>query len=90
MQPDAGRGDRLPVDVILHVAAREHARHARLRAVVRDDVAVGVELELAAEERRVRRVADRHEHAGHRNLGPHAGLVVAHDHPGHFALAACP
>ena len=68
MQPDAGGGDRLPVDVILDVAAGEHAGDARLRAVVRDDVAVRVELELAAEERRVRRVADRHEHAGHRHL----------------------
>ena len=36
----AGGGDGLAVDVILHVAAGEHARHARARAVVRDDVAV--------------------------------------------------
>ena len=41
----ARRRDRLLVDVILHVAAREHARYARLRAVVRDDVAVSVEFE---------------------------------------------
>src|SRR5437762_9017000 len=43
-------GDRLPVDVILRVAARKHARHARLRSVVRDDVAVRVHLDLPAEE----------------------------------------
>ena len=43
-----GGRDRLPVHVVLHVAAGEHARHAGLGAVVRDDVAVGVQLELTA------------------------------------------
>src|SRR5438128_137637 len=34
------RGHCLPVDVILNVTAREDAADARLRAVVRDDVAI--------------------------------------------------
>ena len=80
MQPDPGRGDRLPVDVILHVAAREDAGDARLRAVVRDDVAVGVQLELTAEQRRVRRVADGDEHAAHRHLRRARRSCSAHDH----------
>src|SRR5687767_7077676 len=42
----AGGGDGLAVDVVLDVAAREDARHARLGAVVGDEVAVGVHLEL--------------------------------------------
>src|SRR2546426_467939 len=46
----SSRGDRLPIDVVLHVAARKHARDARLRSVVRDDVAVRVHLELTAEQ----------------------------------------
>ncbi len=36
----AGGGDRLPIDVILHVAGGEHTRHVRARAAVRHDVAV--------------------------------------------------
>ena len=59
----SGRGDRLPVDVVLHVAAGEHARDRRLRSVVRDQVAVHVRLELPREQRRVRRVADGDEDA---------------------------
>ena len=41
---------RLAVDMILHVAAREHARDARARPGVRDDVAVHVGFELPFEE----------------------------------------
>src|SRR5439155_26101135 len=77
----------LPVDVILYVAAREHAGHARLRAVVRDDVAVLIELELPAEERGVRRMADRDEDAGHPNLLRLAGLVRPDHHRCDLALA---
>ena len=42
----AGGGDGLPVDVILHVAAREDARNARSCAAVRAQVAVRIHLEL--------------------------------------------
>src|SRR6185369_8991450 len=86
----AGGGDRLAVDVILDVAAGEDARDVGLRAVVRDDVTVAIELELTLEQRRVRRVPDGDEYAGHWNLGPLAGLAVADDHRGHFALPAVP
>jgi len=46
----AGGGDRLPIDVVLHVAAGKHAGHARLCSVVREDVAVGVELDLTVKQ----------------------------------------
>ena len=59
-----GRGDRLPVDVILHVADGEDARDVRLgRARLRDQVARLVVVELVEEELRVRVVADRDEQA---------------------------
>ena len=66
----AGGGDRLAIDVILDVAAREDAGHARLRAVVRHDVAVGVEFELRCEQPGVRRVPDGDEDAFHRQFAP--------------------
>src|SRR5213593_3967266 len=33
----SSRGDGLPIDMILNVSTREHARHACFRAVVRND-----------------------------------------------------
>ena len=81
MHPEPGGGDGLAVDVILHVAAREHTGHARPRTHVGDDVAVGVELELTLEERGVRGVADGDEHAVDGDVLPFAGLVVASDIP---------
>ena len=48
----AGRGDRLAVDVILHVAAREDARpRSSCVPSVRDDVAVGVDSSWPAKSR---------------------------------------
>ena len=41
-----GRGNRLAVDVVLHIAASEDAGDVRARAHVRDDVAVGIQFEL--------------------------------------------
>ena len=63
-----GRGHGLPVDVILNVARRKHSGHVRVAAVMGDDVAVGVELDLPFEQRRVRRVANGDEHAVERDL----------------------
>src|SRR5437762_10067220 len=34
-----GGGNRLPIDVVLHVAGGKHPGHGRLRTVVRDDIA---------------------------------------------------
>ena len=82
----ARRGNRLPVNVILHVAAREDTRHAGVRALVGDDVAIGIHLELAPEERRVRRVPDRDEHAVDPQFASFAGDDVAQQHAGHEAL----
>ena len=60
----AGGGDRLAVDVILHVAGGEDAVDVRLgRAGRREQVAGLVVVELVDEELRVRVVADRDEDA---------------------------
>jgi len=72
--------------VILHVAAREYAGQAGLRAVVRDDVAVGVQLELALEQVGVGLVPDRHEHAGHVDGALFAGIDVEHLHAADLAV----
>jgi len=68
--------------VILDVAAGEHSRHVGQRPVVGDQVPVGVHLELAGEQRRVRRVADRDEQPVHAKLAQLAGEHVAQDEAG--------
>ena len=74
----ARRGDRLAVDVVLHVAGREDARDVRLgRAGLRHEVAVLVVVELVDEELRVRVVADRDEERAGLDLLRLAGLGVA-------------
>src|SRR5258706_12006820 len=73
----AGRGDRLPVNVVLHVAGRENpGPRGHGRAGPGHDVAALVEVELAGEELGVRVVPDRHEQARHRKLGVGAGLDI--------------
>ena len=59
-----GRGDGLAVMMVLHVAGGENAFDVRFRAVVRDQVAVFVHIQLAFEELRVGIVADGDENAG--------------------------
>ena len=61
----AGRGHRLPVHVVLHVAGREHPVHVRRgRLPPRHEVAgLGLVVELVEEERGVRVVADGDEEA---------------------------
>src|SRR5258706_11403902 len=68
----AGAGDRLAVDMVLHIAGGEHARHAGHRrktfeAGLGDDVAV-LHLELALEDVGVGLMADRDEAALEREL----------------------
>src|SRR6185295_6271213 len=70
-------GDGLPVDVVLAVAAREHALDVRLRAVVRDEIAVLVRLQLSAKEARRRHVPDRDEERVGQKRTDEAGLHVA-------------
>src|SRR5262249_6591284 len=74
----SGSGDRLPVDVILHVARREHTADRRASAAGRgEDVAVLVQVELTLEQLGVRRVPDRDEDARHRQLSDRTRLDVA-------------
>ena len=72
--------------MILHVAAREHTGDAGLRAVVRDDVAGGVHVDLAAEYLRVRGVTDRDKYTRHTQLPHLAGDVVSQHDASHLAL----
>jgi hypothetical protein len=55
----AGGGDGLAVDAVLHVAGVEHASDAGSRAALGEDVAVGVEFDLALKDLRVGDVASR-------------------------------
>src|SRR3712207_2024642 len=65
----AGRGDRLPVDVVDDVAAGEDTVDVGAgRRVLDLHVALVVQLELAREELAARVVADGHEQAGHGQL----------------------
>src|SRR6185437_5184124 len=91
---EAGRSDRLPVDVVGDVAGREHAAHRSGRGIafqpaVYLDIAVA-HVELAFENAGVGCVADRDEHAGGCDLAlaavsgadqpqsGHAGVVAQH------------
>src|SRR3546814_5704610 len=59
-----GRGHRLPVDLVLHDAAGEHARNARARASgLHLDIALAVEIELALKQAGRRRMTDGDESA---------------------------
>ena len=59
----ARRGDRLPIGPVLHVAGMKNARDVGARAAMGNDVAVGIEIDLAGERRGVRDVADGDEEA---------------------------
>ena len=88
MHPGTGRGDRLPVHVVLHVARGEDAGHrGDGRIGLGDDVAVLVELQLPGEQRGVRRVPDRDEHPADRKLAQCIGLGVAQAHRFELAVA---
>ena len=75
-----------------HVTGREHARHAGRRGVAvgaAADVDVApVHLELAVEDARVGRVADRDEHAGQFHVRGLPGLDALHAHSGHPGIVA--
>ena len=76
-------GDRLAVDVVLDVAAGEDAVDVRRRAVVGDEVAVLVQVELSAKSDGVRRVPDRDEDAvERRDSSVDAGDGVGNDRTG--------
>ena len=78
-------GDGLPVHLVVHVAGGEDALDVRVRrAGLHFDVALVVRLQLSAEERGVRLVADRDEHAVDRHLAQRAGLRVAQPHARHL------
>ena len=74
-------GDRLAIDVVLHVADGEDSGNVRLRRVrLRDQVAGLVVLELVEEDCRVRIVADRREHAVRVEVPGFVGVDVTQAH----------
>ena len=74
MQPQPGGGDRLAVDLVAYVAGGEYPGHAGRRGVRRgDDIAVGIDLQLALEQPAFRVVADGDEDAVDRQLPGPAG-----------------
>src|SRR6185312_7607541 len=74
----AGGGHRLTVDLVHHVAAGEHALDAGLgRARLDDDVAVGIEVELALEQLGRGLVADGDERAFDLDSADLAGALAA-------------
>src|SRR6202167_4287241 len=76
----AGRGDRLPVGVVDHVAAGEDALDGGPRGrLVDQQITLGVGGELPGEQVRSRVVPDGHEHAGHRQ--PLLGAVLGAQDP---------
>src|SRR5688572_10744915 len=85
--PRASRCDGLSILVVLYVSRCEDPRHTRSRTLVRDDIPVGVELDLTREQRSVRSMTDREEQAIERHLTQLASLEVPHDDGGDFALA---
>src|SRR2546427_3795990 len=73
----AGGRDRLAVYMVRHVARGEHARPARGRPLVGDQISVGVHLELSLEEASVGDVTDGHEDPVAPDLGGLVGLEMA-------------
>src|SRR5688500_17342107 len=89
---EAGRGHRLPVDLVGDVSRGVHAGHAGRGGAAFEpgadrDVAV-LHLELALEDRGVRRVADRDEGAGDRDLARAAVAGAAQPHAGDAGVVA--
>src|SRR6266542_1334332 len=83
-----GRGHGLTVDMILGVACGEDARHRGLGRARDDlDVLVRQELDLAAEDLRVRLMPDRDEEAVDRTLVERARLEGLHAHARDLAMS---
>src|SRR5262245_51635652 len=66
--------------MILDITAGKYAAYAGFAPVVGDEVTVRVHLDLSAEERGVRRMADRDEDSAQRHLCRRARRAVADDH----------
>src|SRR5882724_2251067 len=80
----AGRGDRLTVGAVDQVARREHAVQVGVAGPADGPhVAFGVRVDLADDQLAARVVADRHEHAAHREVRLHAGHGVPQPGAGH-------
>src|SRR5580658_2345270 len=70
-------GDSLAVAVVLHIASDKHARDSRQSAVFRDEVAIGIHLQLALENGRVGIVADGNKYAVYGDFASFFRLQVA-------------
>src|SRR5579884_3851310 len=77
----AGRGHRLTVAMIDHVAGGENAWHVGHRVLARDDVAPLVHIDLAAEQRGIGLMADGHEQPLDIEPSRRIGLQIADQYP---------
>src|SRR6266478_3744618 len=82
----ASRSDGLAIDVIDDITSGKHPSDTRLcRPWCRDDVALGVQCELPAEQSRVGNMTDSHEHAVSPDLTDFISCDVAYLYPLHAA-----
>src|SRR5580658_9021777 len=79
----AGRRDGLPVQAVLHVARVKYAGNVGARAALREDVALGIGIDLSLEDARVRDVPDGHEEAVYRLVPRLAADGIAQARPGY-------
>ena len=75
--------------MIHYVAAGKDALHGGVRAVMDDDVAVLIQVELVAEDLRVGRVPDRDEDTIALDLLPLSALSVFQDRRAHLPVVTC-
>src|SRR5664279_804544 len=85
--PRTGRGDGLPVAVVLHVAAGEHAVHVGPGPVRGPQVTSVLHVQLALEQGGVGLVPDGHEQPGELELGLLLADGVAQPYPGDLGIA---
>src|ERR1019366_2469369 len=79
--------DGLTVAAVLHVAAREYARHSREDVLLRNQVAIRIGFELAFEDLGVRDVANTKKHCARREFPAFAALQIAQTQGGDFLFA---
>ena len=84
--PVAGRPDRLPVDLVGHVAGHKNSRHLGRGSSGFEQVTVFVHGQLALEGKRVRLVPDGHEDATYFQTAFRSRLHVGQPHRFHFAV----
>src|SRR5215813_3546266 len=82
-----GGSNGLAVAAVLHITTGEDPGDFREYILVRDDIAIGISVELAFENLRVGNVADAEKHGARREVPALPGLDVTQAKSGDFFLA---